>query len=109
MARLIDADAVIRDLTAMKRVYDGIDLDGMIKGLEEQPTVEAVPVVHAGWEDKYGWAYANPIYRCSHCQKNALWALGSNELGNPNPAQVLSYYCPNCGAKMDGGGDGEGC
>ena len=43
--RLIDADKTIRDLAAMKSVYDSISLDGMIKGLEDAPTIDAVPVV----------------------------------------------------------------
>ena len=40
MARAIDADVMIKDLTAMKKVYDAIELDGMIKALEEAPTIE---------------------------------------------------------------------
>lgn len=43
MGRLIDADEIIKNLTAMKRVYDAIEIDGMIKGLEDAPTVEAAP------------------------------------------------------------------
>lgn len=43
--RLIDADKVIGDLTAMKSMYDAILIDGMIKGLENAPTVDAVEVV----------------------------------------------------------------
>ena len=41
--RLVDANVFIRDLTAMKSVYDAIALDGMIKALKEAPTVDAVP------------------------------------------------------------------
>ena len=40
MARAIDADIFIRDLTAMKKMYDAIELDGMIKALKEAPTIE---------------------------------------------------------------------
>ena len=40
--RLIDANVPIRDLTAMKSMYDAISLDGMIKALKEAPTAEAV-------------------------------------------------------------------
>ena len=43
--RLIDANVFVRDLTAMKSVYDAISLDGMIKGLKDAPTVDAVEVV----------------------------------------------------------------
>lgn len=40
MARLVDADKIIKDLTAMKKAYDAIELDGMIKALQEAPTME---------------------------------------------------------------------
>lgn len=42
--RLIDADEMIKNLKAMKTMYDAIELDGMIKGLEESKTVDAEPV-----------------------------------------------------------------
>ena len=41
--RLVDANVFIRDLTAMKSVYDAIALDGMIKALKEAHTADAVP------------------------------------------------------------------
>lgn len=53
--RLIDINPIISNLTAMKSMYDAIALDGMIKGLEDAPTVDAVEVVrckdcnHKGW------------------------------------------------------------
>ena len=43
--RLIDPSVIIRDLTAMKSMYDAIALDGIIKALKEAPTVDAVEVV----------------------------------------------------------------
>lgn len=56
--------------------------------------LEIVEVVHAKWEERYvpngGYVAWNGYY-CSVCGKQA----------------VKSNYCPNCGAKMDGG-DGDG-
>ena len=43
---LIDPSVIIRDLTAMKSMYDAIALDGIIKALKEAPTVDAVEVVY---------------------------------------------------------------
>lgn len=42
--RLIDADSIIKDLSAMKTQlgYDAIDIDGMIKALKEAEEVEAI-------------------------------------------------------------------
>ena len=59
--------------------------------IEQAPTVDARPVVHGRWKfDTDGDPY------CSVCRKYA--GLLRIESGN---------YCPNCGAKMDGG-DGDG-
>ena len=46
--RLTDVNPIIRNLTAMKSMYDAISLDGMIKALEDAPAVDysaAAPVV----------------------------------------------------------------
>ena len=47
--RLTDVNPIIRNLTAMKSVYDAIALDGMIKALEDAPTVDAADVVRGMW------------------------------------------------------------
>lgn len=43
--RLIDINPIIRNLTAMKSMYDAILIDGVIKWLENAPSVDAVDVV----------------------------------------------------------------
>lgn len=88
--RLADVDVIIKDLTAMKRVYDAIELDGMIKALKEAPTIE--PVKHGKWVDsgeKLACGVIKPFtISCSVCgsSQGATWMK----------------YCPNCGAKMQG-------
>jgi predicted RNA-binding Zn-ribbon protein involved in translation (DUF1610 family) len=54
------------------------------------------------WKDRYENKYANHYYECSACGKPALDRTVYDELRNPRQEQVLSPYCPNCGAKMDG-------
>ena len=39
--RLTDVNPIIRNLTAMKSMYDAISLDGMIKALEDELEDEA--------------------------------------------------------------------
>ena len=58
--------------------------------VNEAPTVDAVEVVHGKWV-KNGWN----DYSCSICKCQLIGhgASGWN-------------YCPNCGAKMDGDGNG---
>ena len=61
------------------------------------------PVRHGEWIKKQ-----NPMagvgdlylyYRCSICEEIAMW----DDFGNIKKTR----YCPNCGAKMDGKGEGE--
>lgn len=55
--------------------------------LYELPTADVAPVIHARWISdglKGYWCY------CSSCKKTTSFF-------------IISDYCPNCGAKMDGG------
>ena len=58
--------------------------------IEEMPIVDAVEVVHGHWIECEGTV-------CSVCNKHFFvdgpWAV----------ANYRANYCPNCGAKMDGG------
>ena len=47
--RLKDVNPIIRNLTAMKSMYDAIALDGMIKALEEAPAVYAADFLREQW------------------------------------------------------------
>ena len=61
--------------------------NGLLGLIDNAPTVDAVPVVHGHKVDDGGF-YA----RCSQC--DGVLPLCAN-------------YCPNCGAKMDGGDSDE--
>ena len=83
--RLIDANALMKNVGKMPQLR-GITYGRMKKAVEETPTIDAVPVVHGRWE------YDRPNhYKCSVC--DAMWS------------GVVRFmkFCPNCGAKMDGG------
>lgn len=57
--------------------------------------VEAEPVVHARWERCFeDWRHQTEGDKCSAC--------GFEHYGIPIDHYL---YCPNCGAKMDGGAD----
>lgn len=66
-----------------------IDAINDIKALA--PTVDAVEVVH-GW-----WIEFNTFMTCSECDTD--WYYGDNDCDRFD-------YCPQCGAKMDGDGNG---
>ena len=58
----------------------------------EQPTVDAVPVVHGEWVFNGRFAELNH-YACSNCSRTEF---------------RMSDYCPNCGAVMDGKENNDG-
>jgi hypothetical protein len=66
------------------------------------PTIDAVPVVHGQWNE-YG-GQDKGIHYCSECKAQAF------NFDDGSTVEVLSKYCPYCGAKMDSkcSFDGEG-
>ena len=58
--------------------------------LYELPAADVAPVVHAQWIDD-----GSGIIICPECKR------GYNLIAK------YTHYCPNCGAKMDGGADYE--
>ena len=90
--RLIDANILIKRLEAMAHYTDAITIGGIICALKEPPTVDAVEVVHGRWINPYMNRYGHPCHCCSVCGFKASYQDKN--------------YCPNCGAKMDGDGNG---
>ncbi|MDD6879547.1 MAG: hypothetical protein PUD59_04905 [bacterium] len=103
--RLIDANALRKNLSSryMNELYpDWITLPELTKmriemlakefrfAIDHAITIDAVPVVHARWVHDI-----NNLYGCSAC-------LGRETMSH----RKLKKYCPNCGAKMDGGAEG---
>ena len=87
--RLIDADALWAE--AMNYADTGIEFDGegMANFIANAPTVDAVEVVHGRYVHKGAWHI-----ECSECH-HILAHIGESK-----------NYCPHCGAKMDGDGNG---
>lgn len=91
--RLIDANAVAKDIRENNREnFNRLDWSSkqVCQLLENAPTVDAVEVVHGHW--KYGTRAAV----CSEC--------GFERSLDDNFGAAIA--CPNCGAKMDGDGNG---
>ena len=58
--------------------------------LYELPTADVAPVVHGRWIDN-----GSGIIICPECERGY------------NLHAKYTHYCPNCGAKMDGGANHE--
>lgn len=67
-------------------------IDVAIADLADAPTVDAVPARHGKWEP------GNPI--CPVCGGNKFKDLDADIWCDWQPD-----FCPNCGAKMDGGAE----
>ena len=111
MARLIDADALIEWLKSpigfRTNCEDCTEIDCLDciigEAIKNAPTIEAKPVRHRRWVDRYGDKYDNHLYECSECKGKARYRFTRDELGREIAEQALDDYCPHCGVKMDGG------
>ena len=68
-------------------------IESVLEYVENLPAVDVAPVRHGRWEDAYPDIEPNPMFMygiCSECE----FEQGISKYLN---------YCPNCGAKMDGG------
>lgn len=106
MTRYIDVDSRITEIRknycAGCENYGGVRcrscwVDDAIGLFEDAPTVDAVPVVHGRWIIRGGKRY------CSACQKRACVTRDTDDFWYT----VGTDYCPNCGARMDGGNNEE--
>ena len=71
--------------------------------IERLPAADVAPVVHGKW------IWADDGYcRCSECRQRAPVVYGVLiEDYQDEPRTTMTDFCPNCGAKMDGGDEGE--
>lgn len=100
--RLIDADAA--DVERICCYYgDNCRIEDVQEWLDDQYTVDAVPVVHARWDRKdERQVMFNIVWRCSECGSEITTD------GIYKPFGLGWRHCYNCGAKMDGGAGNEG-
>ena len=98
--RLIDADTLKHHVNEPS-IYD-INCPDVLSLIDDEQSADAEPVRHGRWISvkNPNWpAYSHD--KCSVCgwwnTKNAMCYDGSKKSGHS------LNYCPNCGAKMDGG------
>lgn len=66
--------------------------------LHDAPAADVAPGVHGkwiSWEEADNFIPSPRRHECSNCHDAAQVLV--------NGLELLSAYCPNCGAKMDGG------
>lgn len=110
MPRLIDADALMAQLKAIRIRSNDLTIDykrghsdGIITAVEyadDAPTADVAPVVRGEWKRGREFSsyprvpFIGDAYYCSNCEEEAYW--------DTDYGQQLFGFCPNCGAKMEG-------
>lgn len=89
-------DAIDGGRYNLDTVDDCIELANRIKAL---PTEDVAPVAHGRW-DNVPNTYMSVISKDGAYHGNATTCSVCHEV---NPNAYKTNYCPNCGAKMDGG------
>ena len=95
MAEYIDRKALLDELCRdnCERVFDGTCHNcRMTETIADFPAADVAPVARCKWE----WV-SEDKYRCTHCERITTV---EECMGKP-----IYYFCPNCGAKMDGDAD----
>lgn len=94
MADYIDRDAVISEIERREALMVGdkrISVDAMKSFIKNRPAADVAPVRHGRWKCN------KP---CPVCGGDRFEGLDADIWADWEPP-----YCPNCGAKMDGGAD----
>lgn len=108
MPRYIDANALAEELSSLTMTISGLRAGkgvlseymkeyrkSVLRIVDEAPTIEAEPVRNGKWHQyrlsvPKGRGQTYSVYGCNKCRKHE---------------KKRTAYCPNCGAKMDGGND----
>ena len=79
---------------------EGFDrgLDRAQRAILDAPSADVAPVRHGWWIDAYPDIEPNPMFMYGIC----------SECGFEQGISKYLNYCPNCGAKMDGGDGNSG-
>lgn len=83
--RLIDANSLKRRVLPKCKFPESFEAE-----VDKEPTVDVPKVVHAYWQSSYVQSRF-----CSKCGHNEPYKFASTDTD-------VYYYCPHCGAKMDG-------
>lgn len=104
MAEYVEREAVIDLIT---RRYENPEI--CTQEINSIPAADVAPVVHGRWifgkDLTYSWGQIPKNKYHLYCSECLEQAFNRSEDNDPD-FDVDTSYCPNCGAKMDGG-DGD--
>ena len=93
MAEYVTKEQVIDWFRTYGHMDEPIPFETMVSDLRDMPAADVAPVVHGRWVPTKA-PFMNECEDCSVCGYRTVWGHRYN-------------YCPNCGAKMDGGDSDE--
>lgn len=105
MAKYIDREALVEwlkriplkdlsDVRGLCRVIFEDDFKRAIKKIPKGIIVDVAPVRYGRWIDKGEYAV------CTECGGRS-----GTQYDGVGPISLMTQFCPNCGAKMDGGAE----
>lgn len=99
MAEYIDREAMLKRI---KDDFVPLSLAMVFNHIHNAPAADVAPVVHGRWIERED-PMLDTYYTCSACNEDFYI-----EPTGDTAKDLFTYtYCPNCGAKMDGG-DNDG-
>lgn len=100
MAEYVTKEQVIDWYRPYGHTDEPIPFETLVSDLRDMKAADVAPVRHGRWidlgDDYWERGRTSTRYKCSECGRRA----GQKQA-------KLYHYCPNCGAKMDGGADHE--
>ena len=100
MSEYIGREALKNDIAKSTEPFN---TGSVFRAINRQPAADVSPVVHGRWIRKWdlydkGFYISRKVwYECSNCGMKTNYKDESFEI------EVGYNYCPNCGAKMNGG------
>lgn len=89
MAEYIEREALFRSIADDVAPFN---VAMVFRHIHNAPAADVAPVRHGRWIEDHDYL------KCPECGVMVKWDFTFFDIGNWN-------YCPNCGAKMDGGDD----
>lgn len=94
MTEYITKEQAIEWFRPYGHTNEGVPYYGLVTDIREMKAADVAPVAHGRWIGAP--LCGNDNCRCSEC--GSWHNIHANSRG-----EITQKYCPNCGAKMDGG------
>lgn len=97
MIEYIEREALKNDIAKSTEPFN---TGSVFRAINRQIAADVEPVRHGWWIEQ-----GDGSHFCSECACDARWKVDDISGAKVSFVEELSNYCPNCGAKMDGGAD----